>query len=74
MLKPYYTKPEHINLLDFEDIPKLTEEQGLDIPYLENDPTIFDFEEIVCDSEKQITQLHETLNRSQTAFQTTLVL
>lgn len=43
MLKPYYTRPEHVNLLDFEECPKLFEEQNLDIPYLVNDPTLFNF-------------------------------
>lgn len=51
MLKSYYKRTEHINLLDFEEHPKLAEEQDLDVPHLENGTTLYDFEEIICNSD-----------------------
>lgn len=70
MLKPYYRRPEHINLLLTDNPPLLTSENDLDIPYLENEPTVFDFQEVIRTNELekrlesfQITQLRALLKR-----------
>lgn len=73
MLKPYYTRPEHVNLLCSEEDLSLMEDQDLDIPYLDNNSTIFDFQEIVYELEKrlneaQIIQLKEILTKYAACF------
>lgn len=47
MLKPYFTTPEHVNLISFERNPKQVEDQDLNTPHLENSLAIFDFKEII---------------------------
>lgn len=75
MLKPYYQRPETVNLLiDGEDKPSDLE-QEVEIPYLDADPNVFDFEEIPRDSHleerleaEQIYQLQNLLDKYNSVF------
>lgn len=46
--------------MSYNDSPKLTEDQDLEIPYLENNPTIFDLQEVV-----RLIELEKILKDSQ---------
>ena len=50
MLKPYYKRPEHVNLAICEDNLEKGFQQDLEIPYLENNSTVYDFQDIIRDS------------------------
>ena len=70
MLKPYYKRPEHVNLAICEDNLEKGLQQDLEIPYLEYNSTVYDFQDIIRDSNldkvlksAQIDQLRELLNK-----------
>lgn len=75
MLKPYYKRPEHVNLLACEEDQETVIEEDTEIPYLEKSSTIYDFPEIIESSklnktlkETQIDQLRELLSRNSKCF------
>ncbi|KAG8184898.1 hypothetical protein JTE90_017753 [Oedothorax gibbosus] len=75
MLKPYYKRPEHVNLLVSEGEMKFSADQDLDFPFLDNNPDIYDFEDLIEGSDlqnrldlQQIDQLRLTLNKFSKSF------
>jgi len=50
MLKPYYRRPETVNLLECELISEPSDESDSELPYLSSDPDTFDVEEILGNS------------------------
>lgn len=60
LLKPYHQRPEHINLILSDHMEISESETEIEIPYPNSNPNIYDFEEIIRDSE-----LSERLNLSQ---------
>ncbi|GFT72833.1 retrovirus-related Pol polyprotein from transposon 297 [Trichonephila clavipes] len=70
MLKPYYKRPEHVNVIINDETKNSLADQELEIPYLENNSLIYDFEDVIQTSElnkhlhdKQMDRLRELLNK-----------
>ncbi|GFX28600.1 retrovirus-related Pol polyprotein from transposon 17.6 [Trichonephila clavipes] len=66
MLKPYYKRPEHVNVIINDETKNSLADQELEIPYLENNSLIYDFEDVIQASElnkhlhdKQMDRLRE---------------
>ncbi|GFW71629.1 retrovirus-related Pol polyprotein from transposon 412 [Trichonephila clavipes] len=77
MLKPYYKRPEHVNVIINDETKNSLADQELEIPYLENNSLIYDFEDVIQASElnkhlhdKQMDRLRELLNKYSKCFQT----
>ncbi|GFW20282.1 retrovirus-related Pol polyprotein from transposon 297 [Trichonephila clavipes] len=75
MLKPYYKRPEHVNVIINDETQNSLADQELEIPYLENNSLIYDFEDVIQDSElnkhlhdKQMDRLRELLNKYSKCF------
>ncbi|GFX95685.1 retrovirus-related Pol polyprotein from transposon 297 [Trichonephila clavipes] len=75
MLKPYYKRPEHINVIINDETKNSLADQELEIPYLENNSLIYDFEDVIQASElnkhlhdKQMDRLRELLNKYSKCF------
>ncbi|GFW74487.1 retrovirus-related Pol polyprotein from transposon 297 [Trichonephila clavipes] len=75
MLKPYYKRPEHVNVIINDETKNSLADQELEIPYLENNSLIYDFEDVIQASElnkhlhdKQMDRLRELLNKYSTCF------
>ncbi|GFU81008.1 transposon Ty3-G Gag-Pol polyprotein [Trichonephila clavipes] len=74
MLKPYYKRPEYVNVI-INDETKTLSQTRVKIPYLENNSLIYDFEDVIQASElnkhlhdKQMDRLRELLNKYSTCF------
>ncbi|GFX16054.1 retrovirus-related Pol polyprotein from transposon 297 [Trichonephila clavipes] len=70
MLKPYYKRPEHVNVIINDETKNSLADQELEIPYLENNSLVYDFEDVIQASElnkhlhdKQMDRLRELLNK-----------
>lgn len=70
MIKPYYKRPEHVNLLNTRETSDTFADQDVEFPYIENNSTVYDFAEIVEKgnldkilNDVQTEQLHSLLNR-----------
>ncbi|GFW91684.1 retrovirus-related Pol polyprotein from transposon 297 [Trichonephila clavipes] len=70
MLKPYYKRPEHVNVIINDETKNSLADQELEIPYLENNSLVYDFEDVIQASElnkhlhdKQMDQLRELLSK-----------
>ncbi|GFW42031.1 retrovirus-related Pol polyprotein from transposon 297 [Trichonephila clavipes] len=68
MLKPYYKRPEHVNVIINDETKNYLADQELEIPYLENNSLVYDFEDVIQASElnkhlhdKQMDRLRELL-------------
>ncbi|GFX04047.1 retrovirus-related Pol polyprotein from transposon 17.6 [Trichonephila clavipes] len=46
MLKPYYKRPEHVNVIINDETQNSLADQELEIPYLENISLVYDFEDV----------------------------
>ncbi|GFU63533.1 retrovirus-related Pol polyprotein from transposon 297 [Trichonephila clavipes] len=75
MLKPYYKRPEHVNVIINDETKNSLADQELEIPYLENNSLIYDFEDVIQASElnkhlhdKQMDRLRELLNKYSKCF------
>ncbi|GFU98122.1 retrovirus-related Pol polyprotein from transposon 297 [Trichonephila clavipes] len=75
MLKPYYKRPEHVNVIINDETKNSLADQELEIPYLENNSLIYDFEDVILASElnkhlhdKQMDRLRELLNKYSKCF------
>ncbi|GFX77512.1 retrovirus-related Pol polyprotein from transposon 297 [Trichonephila clavipes] len=75
MLKPYYKRPEHVNVIINDETQNSLADQGLEIPYLENNSLVYDFEDVIQASElnkhlhdKQMDRLRELLNKYSKCF------
>ncbi|GFX80911.1 retrovirus-related Pol polyprotein from transposon 17.6 [Trichonephila clavipes] len=75
MLKSYYKRPEHVNVIINDETQNSLAEQELEIPYLENNSRVYDFEDVIQASElnkylhdKQIDRLRELLNKYPKCF------
>ncbi|GFU45882.1 retrovirus-related Pol polyprotein from transposon 17.6 [Trichonephila clavipes] len=75
MLKPYYKRPEHVNVIINEETQNSLADQELEIPYLENNSLVYDFEDVIQASElsnhihdKQMDRLRELLNKCSKCF------
>ncbi|GFV67682.1 retrovirus-related Pol polyprotein from transposon 412 [Trichonephila clavipes] len=75
MLKPYYKRPEHVNVIINDETKNSLADQQLEIPYLENNSLVYDFEDVIQASElnkhlhdKQMDRLHELLNKYSKCF------
>ncbi|GFW18363.1 retrovirus-related Pol polyprotein from transposon 297 [Trichonephila clavipes] len=75
MLKPYYKRPEHVNVIIKDETKNSLADQELEIPYLENNSLIYDFEDVIQASElnkhlhdKQMDRLRELLNKYSKCF------
>ncbi|GFV20384.1 retrovirus-related Pol polyprotein from transposon 17.6 [Trichonephila clavipes] len=75
MLKPYYKRPEHVNVIINDETQNSLADQELEIPYLENNSLVYDFEDVIQASElnkylhdKQMDRLHELLNKYSKCF------
>ncbi|GFW43658.1 retrovirus-related Pol polyprotein from transposon 17.6 [Trichonephila clavipes] len=80
MLKPYYKRPEHVNVIINDETQNSLADQELEIPYLENNSFVYDFEDVIQASElnkylhdKQMDRLRELLINTLNIFQTILV-
>ncbi|GFV89793.1 retrovirus-related Pol polyprotein from transposon 412 [Trichonephila clavipes] len=51
MLKPYYKRPEHVNVIINDETLNSLADQELEIPYLENNSLVYDFEDVIQASE-----------------------
>ncbi|GFT52386.1 retrovirus-related Pol polyprotein from transposon 297 [Trichonephila clavipes] len=51
MLKPYYKRPEHVNVIINDETKNSLTDQELEIPYLENNSLVYDFEDVIQASE-----------------------
>ncbi|GFX52120.1 retrovirus-related Pol polyprotein from transposon 17.6 [Trichonephila clavipes] len=51
MLKPYYKRPEHVNVIINDETQNSLADQELEIPYLENNSLVYDFEDVIQASE-----------------------
>ncbi|GFX83576.1 retrovirus-related Pol polyprotein from transposon 17.6 [Trichonephila clavipes] len=51
MLKPYYKRPEHVNVIINDETKNSLADQELEIPYLENNSLVYDFEDVIQASE-----------------------
>ncbi|GFV78023.1 retrovirus-related Pol polyprotein from transposon 297 [Trichonephila clavipes] len=70
MLKPYYKRPEHVNVIINDETKISLADQELEIPYLENNSLVYDFEDVIQASElnkhlhdKQMDRLRELLSK-----------
>ncbi|GFS53716.1 retrovirus-related Pol polyprotein from transposon 297 [Trichonephila clavipes] len=75
MLKPYYKRPEHVNVIINDETKNSLADQELEIPYLENNSLVYDFEDVIQASElnkhlhdKQMDQLRELLSKYSKCF------
>ncbi|GFX04601.1 retrovirus-related Pol polyprotein from transposon 17.6 [Trichonephila clavipes] len=75
MLKPYYKRPEHVNVIFNDETQNSLAYQELEIPYLENNSLVYDFEDVIQASElnkhlhdKQMDRLRELLNKYSQCF------
>ncbi|GFV97483.1 retrovirus-related Pol polyprotein from transposon 297 [Trichonephila clavipes] len=75
MLNPYYKRPEHVNVIINDETKNSLADQELEIPYLENNSLIYDFEDVIQASElnkhlhdKQMDRLRELLNKYSKCF------
>ncbi|GFW32048.1 retrovirus-related Pol polyprotein from transposon 297 [Trichonephila clavipes] len=75
MLKPYYKRPEHVNVIINDETKNSLADQELEIPYLENNSLNYDFEDVIQASElnkhlhdKQMDRLRELLNKYSKCF------
>ncbi|GFV79396.1 retrovirus-related Pol polyprotein from transposon 297 [Trichonephila clavipes] len=75
MLKPYYKRPEHVNVIINDETKNSLADQELEIPYLENNSLVYDFEDVIQASElnkhlhdKQMDLLRELLNKYSKCF------
>ncbi|GFX86639.1 retrovirus-related Pol polyprotein from transposon 297 [Trichonephila clavipes] len=75
MLKPYYKRPEHVNVIIYDETKNYLADQELEIPYLENNSLVYDFEDVIQASElnkhlydKQMDRLRELLNKYSKCF------
>ncbi|GFT82077.1 CCHC-type domain-containing protein [Trichonephila clavipes] len=60
MLKPYYKRPEHVNVIINDETKNSLADQELEIPYLENNSLIYDFEDVIQASELKQTPSRQT--------------
>ncbi|GFV38311.1 retrovirus-related Pol polyprotein from transposon 412 [Trichonephila clavipes] len=74
-LKPYYKRPEHVNVIINDETQNSLADQELEIPYLENNSLVYDFEDVIQASElnkhlhdKQMDRLRELLNKYSKCF------
>ncbi|GFW81770.1 retrovirus-related Pol polyprotein from transposon 297 [Trichonephila clavipes] len=81
MLKPYYKRPEHVNVIINDEMQNSLADQELEIPYLENNSLVYDFEDVIQASElnkhlhdKQMDRLRELLNKYSKCFSNNLGL
>ncbi|GFW76703.1 CCHC-type domain-containing protein [Trichonephila clavipes] len=75
MLKPYYKRPEHVNVIINDETKNSLADQELEIPYLENNSLVYDFEDLIQTSElnkhlhdKQMDRLRELLSKYSKCF------
>ncbi|GFT87138.1 transposon Ty3-G Gag-Pol polyprotein [Trichonephila clavipes] len=75
VLKPYYKRPEHVNVIINDATQNSLADQELEIPYLENNFLVYDFEDVIQASElnkylhdKQMDRLCELLNKYSKCF------
>ncbi|GFW68720.1 retrovirus-related Pol polyprotein from transposon 17.6 [Trichonephila clavipes] len=75
MLKPYYKRPEHVNVIINDETKNSLADQELEIPYLENHSLVYDFEDVIQASElnkhfhdKQMDRLRELLSKYSKCF------
>lgn len=75
MLKPYYKRPECINLITCEGVNEDLVDHEFNFPCLETNPTIYNFQDIVQNSEldrllepSQLDQLSKLLKRYSKSF------
>ncbi|GFT75050.1 retrovirus-related Pol polyprotein from transposon 297 [Trichonephila clavipes] len=75
MLKPYYKRPEHVNVIINDETKNSLADQELEIPYLENNSLVYDFEDVIQASElnkhlhdKQMDRLRELLSKYSKCF------
>ncbi|GFX63895.1 retrovirus-related Pol polyprotein from transposon 297 [Trichonephila clavipes] len=75
MLKPYYKRPEHVNVIINDETKNSLADQELEIPYLENNSLVYDFEDVIEASEvnkhlhdKQMDRLRELLSKYSKCF------
>ncbi|GFX40590.1 retrovirus-related Pol polyprotein from transposon 412 [Trichonephila clavipes] len=75
MLKPYYKRPEHVNVIINDETKNSLADQELEIPYLESNSLVYDFEDVIQASElnkhlhdKQRDRLRELLNKYSKCF------
>ncbi|GFY29347.1 uncharacterized protein TNCV_4724751 [Trichonephila clavipes] len=47
MLKPYYKRPEHVTVIINDETQNSLADQELEIPYLENNSLVYDFEDVI---------------------------
>ncbi|GFW59147.1 retrovirus-related Pol polyprotein from transposon 17.6 [Trichonephila clavipes] len=75
MLKPYYKRPQHVNVIINDETQNSLADQELEISYLENNSIVYDFEDVIQASElnkylhgKQMDRLRELLNKYSKCF------
>ncbi|GFU85952.1 retrovirus-related Pol polyprotein from transposon 297 [Trichonephila clavipes] len=75
MLKPYYKRLEHVNVIINDETQNTLADQELEIPYLENNSLVYDIEDVIQASElnkhlhdKQMDRLRELLNKYSKCF------
>ncbi|GFV99593.1 transposon Ty3-G Gag-Pol polyprotein [Trichonephila clavipes] len=75
MLKPYYKRPEHVNVIINDETKNSLADQELETPYLENNSLVYDFEDVIKASElnkhlhdKQMDRLRELLSKYSKCF------
>ncbi|GFX04863.1 retrovirus-related Pol polyprotein from transposon 297 [Trichonephila clavipes] len=75
MLKPYYKRPEHVNVIINDETQNSLADQELEIPYLESNSLVYDFEDVIQASElnkhlhdKQMDRLRKLLNEYSKCF------
>ncbi|GFW48590.1 retrovirus-related Pol polyprotein from transposon 297 [Trichonephila clavipes] len=75
MLKPYYKRPEHVNVIINDETKNSLADQELEIPYLEYNSLVYDFEDVIQASELnkhlhdlQMDRLRELLNKYSKCF------
>ncbi|GFW66829.1 retrovirus-related Pol polyprotein from transposon 17.6 [Trichonephila clavipes] len=75
MLKPYYKRPEHVNVIINDETQNSLADQELEIPYLKNNSVVYDLEDVIQASElnkylhdKQMDLLRELLNKYSKCF------
>ncbi|GFU48521.1 retrovirus-related Pol polyprotein from transposon 297 [Trichonephila clavipes] len=75
MVKPYYKRSEHVNVIINDETQNSLADQELEIPYLENNSLVYDFEDVIQASElnkhlhdKQMDLLRELLNKYSKCF------
>ncbi|GFX50662.1 CCHC-type domain-containing protein [Trichonephila clavipes] len=75
MLKPYYKRPEHVNVIINDETKNSLADQELEIPYLENNSLVYDLEDVIQAIElnkhlhdKQMDRLRELLSKYSKRF------